>query len=128
MQRTSIFALALLCFFSLAGCHSANETMWSARSASSDQAWLALARTEHTNHGFGGESVWTTVEMKQNIRNGEPVQVLMFADDDGSNSIRDLKMNWSTSQHLNITYRGDTPITFQAIKAFGKDVTVEKLP
>jgi len=66
--------------------------------------------------------------MKQNIPNGEPAQVLMFGDDDGSNSIHDLKMSWPSPQHLDITYRGDTPVSFQAIKAFGKDVTVEKLP
>jgi hypothetical protein len=66
--------------------------------------------------------------MKQNIPNGEPVQVLMFTDDDGSDSVHDLKMNWLSPQHLDITYHGNTPVTFQAIKAFGKDVTVEQLP
>jgi hypothetical protein len=127
MSRTSILTLASLCFLAFAGCRAPNGTMWSATSASSDQAWLASARKEHTNHGFGGESVWTIVEMKQNIPDGEPVQVLMFAEDDGPDSVHDLKMSWPSPQHLDITYRGKTPITFQAIKAFGKDVTVEKL-
>jgi hypothetical protein len=64
--------------------------------------------------------------MKQNIPNSAAVPVLMF--DEGPDSTRDLKMNWTSPQNLDITYRGDPPITFQAIKAFGKDVTVEKLP
>ncbi len=68
------------------------------------------------------------VEMKQDIPNGESVQVLMFDQDGGPDPVHDIRMNWASPQNLNITYRGNTPITFQAIKAFGKDVTVEKLP
>ena len=52
----------------------------------------------------------------------------MFSEDDGTDPVHDLKMNWPSSKHLDITYLGKTPVTFQAIKAFGKDVTVEKLP
>jgi hypothetical protein len=125
MQRNFILTLAGLWCFSLTSCSAPNETTWSAQSLSPDHAWLALAHSEHTNHGFGGESVWTIVEMKQNISNGAPVQVLEF--DEGPDSVHDLKMNWPSPNHLDITYRGDPPITFQAIKAFGKDVTVERL-
>jgi hypothetical protein len=64
--------------------------------------------------------------MKQNISNGGPVEVLEF--DEGPDSVHDLKMNWPSPDHLYITYRGDSPIIFQAIEAFGKDVTVERLP
>jgi len=110
----------------LVSCREPNETTWSIQSSSSDQAWLASAHSEHTNHGFGGESVWTTVETKQNIPNSKPVEVLLF--EEGPDSVHDLKMNWPSPDHLDITYRGNPPITFQAIKAFGKDVTVEKLP
>jgi hypothetical protein len=119
-------AISLAAFLALVGCHTANEITWSAQSSSSDHAWLALAHTQHTNHGFGGESVGTIVEMKQNISNGGPVEVLEF--DEGPDSVHDLKMNWPSPDHLYITYRGDSPIIFQAIKAFGKDVTVERLP
>jgi hypothetical protein len=126
MRRNSIGTLAVLCFFSLAGCRTSNETTWSGQSFSPDHAWLALVHSEHTNHGFGGESAWTIVEMKQNISNTSPVQVLEF--DEGPESVYDLKMTWPSLNHLDITYRGDSPITFQAIKAFGKDVTVEQLP
>lgn len=64
--------------------------------------------------------------MKQNISNSESLEVLQF--DEGPDSVHDLKMNWPSPNHLDITYRGDPPITFQAIKAFGKDITVEQLP
>jgi hypothetical protein len=116
---------AALCFLPFAGCRAPNETTWLAQSLSPDRAWLALAHSEYTNHGFGGESVWTIVEMKQNISTGVPVEILEFSE--GPDSIHDLKMNWPSPNHLDITYRGDPPITFQAIKAFGKDVTVEQL-
>jgi len=128
MRARRILTIAIFCFLSVIGCKVANEATWSAQSASPDNAWLATASTEHTNHGFGGESVWTTVEMKQNISKGKPVQILMFGDDDGPDHIHDLKMSWPSPQHLDITYRGETRITFQAVKALGKDITVEKLP
>ena len=119
-------ALAGLCVALIIGCGKANETTWSARSASPDRGWLALAHSEHTNLGFGADSAWTIVELKQNIPNGAPLEVLQF--DEGPDSVHDLKMNWPAPDHLDITYRSDAPITFQAIKAFGNDVTVEKLP
>jgi hypothetical protein len=126
MQRNLILTFAGLCCLSLTGCPGSNETTWSALSLSPDHAWLALAHSAHTNHGFGGESVWTIVEMKQNISSGTPVEVLEF--DEGPDSVHDLKMTWPSPNHLDISYRGDPPITFQAIKAFGKDVIVEQLP
>ena len=126
MQRKSILTIAASLLMSLVGCHQANEVTWSVQTTSSDHAWLALAHSEHTNHGFGGESAWTIVEMKQNISSSKPVEVLEF--EEGPNSVQDLKMNWPSPDHLDITYRGNPPITFQAIKAFGKQITVEKLP
>jgi hypothetical protein len=64
--------------------------------------------------------------MKQNISSSTPIEVLEF--DEGPDNVHDLKMTWPSPNHLDITYRGNPPITFQAIKAFGKDVTVEQLP
>jgi len=66
------------------------------------------------------------VEIKQNnIPHGEPVEVLDL--DEGSEPTRDLKMTWESPSRLDITYRGDPDVLFQAVRAFGMDVTVEKL-
>jgi hypothetical protein len=126
MQKNLRLALAGLWCLWLTACRAPNKTTWSARSLSPDNGWLALAHSEHTNVGFGADAQWTIVEMKQNIPNGAPLEVLQF--DEGPDSVHELEMNWPTPNHLDITYRGNAPITFQAIKAFGKDVTVEQLP
>jgi hypothetical protein len=110
----------------LIGCQRASEVTWSAQSKSADGTWLALARTEHTEHGLGGESQNTIVEMKQNNPGSKPVQVLVF--DEGPQSAKGLIMTWPSTHHLDIRYRGDVPIIFQASKAFGNEVTVERLP
>jgi hypothetical protein len=126
IKRKALVVSAVMLLVAFAGCRVANDVTWSAQSMSSDHNWLAAAHTEHTNHGFGGESQWTAVEMKQNISGAKSVEVLKF--DESPDSVRDLKMNWQSPNHLDITYHGDPPITFQAVKAFGKDVTVERLP
>jgi len=109
----------------LLGCETANKVIWNAQSKSPDGAWLALAHTENVD-GPGINAQWTMVEMKQNLNTTQPVMILNFDEDEGA--VKDLKMNWVTSSHLDVTYRGNAPVTFQAIKAFSKDITVEHLP
>jgi hypothetical protein len=122
----SVFLLALLTMcIALAGCADTDKVIWRAESKSPDGAWLALAHTE-TTAGPGNNAQWTMVEIQQNISSGQPLMVLDFDEDQAS--VKALTMNWTTSSHLDVKYKGDALITFQAIKAFGKDVTVEHLP
>jgi hypothetical protein len=125
MKTIRIIAVTMvLNTIALMGCESATKTVWLAQSKSSDGAWLAMAHTENTD-GPGINAQYTTVEMKQNISTTSPIEVLVLDEDE--QAVRDLKMNWISPDHLDITYRGDPQILFQAIKAFGKDVTVEHL-
>ena len=111
---------------SMAGCKSATETVWSADTQSSDHAWLAIAHRENTT-GPGINAQYMIVQMKQaNIPDGKRVEVLVL--DEGGEPTRDLKMAWETPSHLHVTYRGNPTVLFQAVKAFGMDVQVERLP
>jgi len=54
----------------------------------------------------------------------EPIQILLFEQD--AKSI-DLKMNWLTPSHLEVTYKQPAVIDFQAIKCGGVDISVRDL-
>ena len=108
----------------LVGCN-AQKTIWSAEVKSSDGAWLARAHTDNID-GPGINAQYTIVEMQQTFPNARPVEVLEL--DEGTSAVRDLRMNWISPSHLDITYRGNPEILFQAVIAFEKTVTVEHLP
>ena len=84
---------------------------------------MALAHTENTA-GPGINAQYTIIEIKPNFKEAKPVEVLDF--DEGAAKVRDLKMDWRSSE-LHITYRGDAVIIFQAVKAIGQDISVERL-
>jgi hypothetical protein len=119
-------SLLLLLVSSLAsGCHS-HEPTWSAQSISPDRKLVALARTENNDGGFGTGAQWTTVEIKQNFNSAKPIDVLEI--DEGPNSVRNLTMTWQSPSQLHIAYKGGEEVLFQAVKALGAQITVERIP
>ena len=97
--RKRMFVLAVSLCALLSGCSNV-ATIWSTEVRSPDGRWLAMALTE------------------------QPIEVLLFTQD--AKSI-DLKMNWLTPSHLEVTYRQPAVIDFQAIKCGGVDISVRDI-
>jgi len=98
-------------------------TIWSAEVRSPDGQWRTIARTDQYS-GPGNAGLLTTVYMKRIKGPQEPIQILLFEQD--AKSI-DLKMNWLTPSHLEVTYKQPAVIDFQAIKCGGVDISVRDL-
>jgi hypothetical protein len=120
--RQTIFVLTLSVCALLSGCKNAT-TVWSTEVRSPDGQWCAIARTDQYS-GPGNAALLTTVYLKATKGPQDPIEVLLFMQD--AKSI-DLKMNWPTSSHLEVTYKQPAVIDFQAIKCAGIDISVRDL-
>ena len=104
------------------GCRDA-KTISAAESQSPDGQWIALARTDQYS-GPGTAGILSTVSLRQVKGRQDRIEVLQLSHDTIS---VDLKMNWITPSHLEITYRQPASVDFQAIKCGGIDVSVRAL-
>lgn len=107
----------------LTNCKNGGTTIWSSEARSPDGRWLAMAHTDQYS-GPGNALLQTTVFLKHTKGPTDPIEVLLFTQD--AESI-DLKMNWLTSSHLEVTYKQSAEIDFQAIKCGGVDISVRDL-
>ena len=114
--------LAVSVYALLSGCSNV-ATIWSMEVRSPDGRWIARALTEQ-HSGPGNALLQTTVLLKHTKGPKEPIEVLLFTQD--AKSI-DLKMNWLTPSHLEVTYKQPAEIDFQAIKCGGVDISVRDL-
>ena len=103
----------------LAACSNA-VTIWSTEVRSPDGQWRAIARTDQYS-GPGNAALLTTVYLKATKGRKDEIQVLLFMQN--AKSI-DLKMNWPSLSHLEVTYKQPAEIDFQAIKCAGIDISV----
>lgn len=121
--------LILLLCVSMLGCRETPTTTWLAQERSPDGMWLAIARSEQGG-GLGGAYDVTTVSLRRVKGSQPPAQVLLFSHEYPT---MNLKMEWLTSAHLNVTYGpsarpGDhADLNFQAIKCAGVDISVTDL-
>jgi len=125
MRNLSVLALSGFLAGAFVGCSQGNETTWSNESKSPDGAWVVSAHTEHTQGGFGTGWEGTLIQLKQSFKEAKPVDVLDF--DDDPEPPKDIQAHWISPSHLQITYRGNPRINFQAVKAFGMDISVERI-
>jgi hypothetical protein len=112
-------------------------TIWKAELRSPDGLLIASVRTIQ-NGGFGSAHIDTVVSLKQSFSSQDPVEVLAFdcpgptarpyvLDSANAGGTIDLTMKWITPSHLQITYDGHADLYFQAVKAFGTDISVQDL-
>ncbi len=118
-------AFCAICLLALTACQSATQTIWTAQSKSPDGAYIALAHTENTD-GPGINAQYTVVELEQSFNGAKPVTILTL--DEGSEAVKNLRMNWTSPTHLAVSYQGNPTLLFEAVKAFGLDVSVQQLP
>ena len=123
MLGTGMALLAIcLCIF-LPGCKNDTATISAKESRSPDGLWLAIART-NLYGGPGTAGVITTVSLKPVDGTKSSIEVLQLSQKEVS---VDLKMNWLTSSHLEVTYTKPASLDFLAIKCAGIDISARNL-
>jgi hypothetical protein len=107
--------------FGCGGSHS----IWSAESRSPDGRVLAKASAAATNGGLSIlSSTDTKVYLKWATGSRTDTSVLELADASDAPVDTQVEMNWLTPSHLELTFKGNQTIVFQAIKWFGIDISV----
>jgi hypothetical protein len=108
------------------GCQE-HQTIWSAEARSPDGYWLASGRTEQ-HAGPGNAGVYTSVYLKRTNDSKSPEEVLGFSFDSAYPSgTSNVKMNWVTPSHLDVTYNGHADLYFQVVKYAGIVISVRDL-
>jgi hypothetical protein len=84
---------------------------------------VARARTVQTS-GIGTGDAGTFVDLNWTTGSQSPTVILAFSDGPEEPGGMDVKMNWITPKHLELTYKGRRGLDFQAVKCHGVDITV----
>ena len=122
--RAALLLLIASCLV-LAGCGSDQAIVWSAKAASPNGQLVASAETTQVA-GPGTAWVGTSVHLEQaNV--AHPLLILSFANDSayppGATAVT---LHWLSNSQLDVTYKSGAAIEFQAVKALGVTITIEK--
>ena len=122
---SSLLTLAICVLMS--GC-GGSQAIWSAESRSPDGKVLAKASAVATNGGLSIlSSTDTKVYQKWATGSRTVTSVLELADASDAPVDTRVEMNWLTPTHLELTFKGNQTVVFQAIKWFGIDISVHDL-
>jgi hypothetical protein len=134
MQNTIAFKcrripllLTMLVMLSVGGCRKGVETIWRAEARSPNGQWLASAQTDQRS-GFGTDGAITTLYLTPTNGSRSAVQVLSFSQNEhAQTSLIDLKMQWRDSTHLDVSYRDNPTLDFQAVRYAGIEISIRDL-
>src|SRR6266705_3178547 len=119
-QFRLMFVLIVTICFWLSACKAAPT--WSTESRSPDGRMVANAEA-FSNSGFAAPGPSTAfVYLKQTT--GSQKAVLIFAFSEGPPNGMQVKINWLSPTHLELTYEGQRTIDFQAVRYDGVDISV----
>lgn len=111
----------------MSGCWG-SRAIWFAESRSPDGKVLAKARAEATNGGLSIQSISETkVYLKWAAGSSKDTSVLELADASDAAVDTQVEMKWLTPTHLELTFRGNQTVVFQAIKWFDIDISLHDL-
>jgi hypothetical protein len=108
----------------ISGCKA--SPTWSAESRSPDGKMIATAETFEQS-GFGTGWVQTTVYLNWTTGSQPKTLILAFSEGPAEPGGMNVGMKWLTPTHLELTYKGQRPLDFQAIKCDGVDIAVQDL-
>ena len=125
------FKLSLLLTFEacllMSGCGS-SQTVWSTESRSPDGKVIANVSTVGTGRGLSIVSnTITDVHLKSAYGSRGQTSVLELADATDDPVDTRVEMNWLTPTHLELTFKGNQSVVFQAVKWDGIDISVRDL-
>ncbi len=109
----------------MSGCK--DPPTWSAEARSPDGKMTATALA-FENSGFGGGPPTTFVYL--NWTTGSRPKTLILESSEGQPEPNGIwvRMNWLTPTHLELAYKGQRTIDFQAVKYAGVDISVQEIP
>lgn len=111
----------------LSGC-TGGRAIWSTQSLSPDGKVLAKASATATDGGLSIlASTDTKVLLKWASGSRKDTSVLELADASDAPVDTHVDMNWLTPTHLELTYKGNQTVVFQAVKWMGINITVRDL-
>ena len=93
---------------------------WSEQSVSPDGTWIALASNQRGG-GMGAAYKDAIVRLKRTRGPNAEITILSFSNEA---QVADLKMDWISPTHLNVTYSSYAALDFQAVKCAGIDISV----
>lgn len=104
-----------------------SETTWSAESRSPDGKRIASAFTVEQS-GFGTGGGGTDVYLNFTAGSQSKLLILAFSDGPSVPGGMNVGLNWLSPTHLELAYKGERPLDFQAVKCYGVDISVRVLP
>ncbi len=123
--RKSILLLTLGACVFMSGCKA--PPIWSAEARSPDGKMIATADA-FANGGFVAPGPGATfVYLKRTTRSEPKMLILAFSDGQSESDGVMVGMTWLTPTHLELTYKGQRTIDFQAVKYAGVDISVREL-
>jgi hypothetical protein len=123
-QQTTFLVMAVLLILAN-GCKSGSESLWSATAASPDGKWIAKGQSV-AQSGFGTGYIGTRVYLNWPQGSQPDVQILGLSYEyELPKGITKVDMRWLNNTHLELAYRGNPSVTFQAIKCGGVDITLQ---
>lgn len=120
MRRIVLLLIVLSCVLT-SGCKA--PITWSAESRSSDGKMIATAKTVDDS-GPGTDFIQTTVYLNWATNKNPPTMILAFSDGPAGPDGMKVWMNWLTPTHLELTYKGQRTLDFQAVRCDGIDISV----
>jgi hypothetical protein len=123
--RKCILLLILGVCISFSSCDGP-KVNWSAESRSPDGKMIATARTIQTS-GIGTGNPGTFVYLNWTKGSQSPTIILAFHDGPDEPGGMNVRMNWLTPTHLELTYKGRRAFDFQAVRCDGVDISVRDL-
>jgi hypothetical protein len=121
--KAILLSMVGACFL-ISGCRSA-QTIWSAESRSPDGKVVASARAIARNQGLSiisGTDTDVYLKWASGSRGDTSILQLADATDDPVNTR--VEMNWLSPTHLELSFKGNQTIEFQAVKWAGIDISV----
>jgi hypothetical protein len=125
MPLKAILFLTLGACVFLSGCHG-SEATWSAEARSPDGKMIATAHTIE-NSGFGTGGIWTAAYLNWTTGSQPPTEILELADGPTKPGDTVVGMKWLTPTHLEITYKANRNLSFQAVKWGDVEISVRQL-
>jgi hypothetical protein len=124
MPRPALVLLVGTCVL-VSGC-GGSSLVWSAEARSPDGKMVARARTFQPS-GIGTGEIGTDVDLNWTSGSQSPTLILSFSDGSDEPGDRSVGMNWLNPKHLELTYKGNRTVDFEAIKCHDIDITVRGL-
>ncbi len=126
VRKPVLVFVAGICILA-SGCGS-SKTIWSAESRSPDGKVMASVRAVARNQGLSIISgVDSSVYLNWATGSKNPMLVLELADGSDAPVDTRVEMNWLTPNHLELAYKGNQTLVFQAVKWVDIDITTRNV-